>query len=125
MMFLAIAVIVSCLSLPALAINQPSDKKVSAIESTSNDVSAVTRAPEYIRIKNASGYNCYTDYGTTAAEGAAVACQVRTGDYLLFINTKFDANGRNWVKGQIQGSHPNNGWYVWLLYNSSYMSISY
>ncbi|NLH00942.1 MAG: hypothetical protein GX488_03385 [Clostridiales bacterium] len=125
MMVLTIAVMVSCFSLPAHALDQTSDKIVSAIESEADGASQVTRAPEYIRIKNTRGYNCYNDYGRTAAEGADIACQVRSGDYLLYMNTKSDASGRYWVKGQIQGSHPWYGQPVWLLYDSSYMSISY
>lgn len=124
-MVLAVAVMISCFSLSALALNQSSDKTVSAIESKASDSSVVTRAPEYITIKGTSGYNCYTTYGQTAAEGAKVACQVRSGDYLLFMDGKHDALGRYWVEGQIQGSHPNNGWYVRLLYDSSYMDIGY
>lgn len=125
MMVLAIAVIVSCFSLPARALGQTSDKIVSAIESEADGASQVTRAPEYIRIKNTRGYNCYKDYGRTADEGANVVCRVSTGDYLLFLDGKHDTYGRYWVQGQIQGSHPWYGQPVWLLYDSSYMSISY
>ncbi|MEA4895637.1 MAG: hypothetical protein VB064_10300 [Oscillospiraceae bacterium] len=124
-MVLAVAVMVSCFSLPALALNQSSDKTVSAIESEANDSSVITRAPEYIRIRNTSGYNCYTSYGRTSAEGATIACQVAGGDYLLFIDGQYDSSGRYWVEGQIQGSHPDYGWYVWLLYDNTYMSIGY
>lgn len=124
-MMLIVIMAISCLPMTAFAANQSNDKIVSAIESEANDTNGVTRAPEYIRIKNTSGYNCYTTYGQTAAEGAAVACQVSSGNYLLFMDGQYDANGRYWVKGQIQGSHPHYGWYVWLLYDSSYMSIGY
>ena len=125
MMLLAIAVIISCLSLPALALSQQSDLIANTSGFETDGAPEVSRAPEYIRIKNTSGYNCYTTYGQTAAEGAPVACMVSTGDYLIFIDLKTDGNGRMWVRGQIQGSHHCSGWYVWMLYNTTYMTIGY
>jgi hypothetical protein len=121
MMVLVMALMLSCFSLPALALNQTN---VSAAEFEAND-DGVARAPEYIRIKNTNGYRCYLDYGKTFAEGGSVLCFVRTGDYLLFLDGKYDTQGRFWVKGQIQGSHDWYGQPVWLLWDSSYMGIGY
>jgi len=123
---LCAVLMMTAVCVPAFAAeNNETDVISDDVEMEAEDISGVPRAPEYIRIKSITPYNCYTTSGKTAAEGAKIACQVKYGDYLMFINLMYDSNGRQWVKGQILGSHPCYGWYVWLLYSSADMSIGY